>query len=51
MSYDGGRPPERGLRELLARIRLGRPCVCALWEHWRGQTTWGQTERRGLSRA
>jgi cellulose synthase/poly-beta-1,6-N-acetylglucosamine synthase-like glycosyltransferase len=25
--------------------------VCAFWEYWRGQTTWGQMERRGLSRA
>ena len=25
--------------------------VCAFWEYWRGQTGWGQMERRGLSRA
>jgi hypothetical protein len=25
--------------------------VCAFWEYWRGQTTWGQMERRGLTRA
>lgn len=25
--------------------------VCAFWEYWRGQTSWGQMERRGLSRA
>jgi cellulose synthase/poly-beta-1,6-N-acetylglucosamine synthase-like glycosyltransferase len=25
--------------------------VCAFWEYFRGQTTWGQMERRGLSRA
>ena len=25
--------------------------ICAFWEYWRGQTGWGQMERRGLSRA
>jgi len=25
--------------------------VCAFWEYFRGQKTWGQMERRGLSRA
>ena len=25
--------------------------VCAFWEYWRGQKSWGQMERRGLSRA
>ena len=25
--------------------------VCAFWEYWRGDSGWGQMERRGLSRA
>ena len=35
-----------GYRQITAWWR-----VCAFWEYWRGQKTWGQMERRGLSRA